>query len=128
MSQNKYTNPVDCKKVVTKHKGLPNGFLMEMFKDGDKTVVYMTTIHPGGFKGYHLHKVRRSRYVCLKGKVTVSINKAEVTLKAGQSMEIGTNVYIGLKNDGNEAAWLVNYPDPPYDPSLKDEQIDKDEL
>lgn len=105
---------------------------MELFKDGDKTVVYLTTIVPGGFKGYHLHKVRKSRYACLKGSLVVTMAKGDTIryqeLKAGESMEIGTDIFIGLDNKGTEEVWLINYPDPPYDPNLKDEQIDKDHL
>ena len=32
-----------------------------MFKDGDKTVVYLSAANPGAFKGYHLHRVRAAR-------------------------------------------------------------------
>ena len=34
------------------------------------------------------------------------------------------NVATGLENIGDEEAWLINYPDPPYDPDLKDEQVE----
>ena len=37
---------------------------------------------------------------------------------------IPPNVATGLENIGDEEAWLVNYPDPPYDPSLNDEQVE----
>ena len=37
---------------------------------------------------------------------------------------IPPNVATGLHNIGDEEAWLVNYPDPPYDPGLKDEQVE----
>ena len=37
---------------------------------------------------------------------------------------IPVNVATGLENVGDEEGWLVNYPDPPYDPSLKDEQVE----
>src|SRR3990167_9834420 len=48
-----------------------NGFLIELFKDGEKTVAYLSGAKPGAFKGYHLHKVRAARYVCLKGKMKI---------------------------------------------------------
>jgi hypothetical protein len=120
--------PEVCKKVITSYKGKENGYLLELFKDGDKTPVYLTTIKPGGFKGYHLHKVRRSRYACIKGKIMVILDGERVLLREGQRMEIDTNVFIGLQNDWKEEAWLINYPDPAYDPKLTDEQVDKDEL
>jgi len=37
---------------------------------------------------------------------------------------IPKNVATGLQNIGDEDGWLVNYPDPPYDPSLQDEQVE----
>ena len=33
-------------------------------------------------------------------------------------------VPTGLENIGKEDAWLINYPDPAYDPELKREQVD----
>ena len=43
---------------------------------------------------------------------------------------IPPNVATGLENIGDEEAWLINYPDPAYDPNLKDEQVEytQDEL
>ena len=41
-----------------------------------------------------------------------------------QRLYIPANVPNGLVNIGNEDGWLVNYPDPAYDPNLKDEQLD----
>ena len=37
---------------------------------------------------------------------------------------IPIDVATGLENIGDEEGWLVNYPDPPYDPELKDEQVE----
>ena len=62
----------EAKKITTKDlSGNENGFLIEMFKDGNKTVAYLTCAKPGAFKGYHLHKVRAARYVCIKGTMKV---------------------------------------------------------
>ena len=43
---------------------------------------------------------------------------------------IPKEIATGLLNIGQEEAWLVNYPDPPYDPGLVDEQVEytKEEL
>lgn len=113
-----------------------NGFLIELFKDGEKTEVYLTAAAPGAFKGYHLHRIRASRYVCIKGKmkITLFVNGKfeEHILDADdpKRLYIPNNTATGLENIGSEEAWLINYPDPPYDPSLKDEQVDytKEEL
>ena len=124
-----------AKYVLTKdHGGNENGFLIEMFKDGDKTVVYLSAATPGAFKGYHLHRVRAARYVCLRGRMRIILYqrngdrwvREEHILDASDPMRlfIPKNVATGLENIGDETGWLVNYPDPPYDPSLKDEQVE----
>lgn len=128
-----------CKKVVTKNSfGEPNGYLIELFKDGEKTTLYLTSAHPKAFKGYHLHRVRSSYYVCLKGKMKITVYEGPKTVSGeAQKVEhilsadnperlfLPTNVYIGLENISDEEAWLINFPRPPYDPNLKDEQVDK---
>jgi dTDP-4-dehydrorhamnose 3,5-epimerase-like enzyme len=124
-----------AKKVITHdHEGKDNGFLIEMFKDGDKTTVYMSAALPGAFKGYHLHRVRAARYVCLKGKMKIITyemvegdwTRSEHILDASDPTRlfIPKNVATGLENIGEEEGWLVNYPDPAYDPSLEDEQVE----
>ncbi len=122
-----------CKKVTTfdvKTKE-PNGHLIELYKDNDKTVVYLSAASPGAFKGYHLHTVRKSHYVPIKGKMKVTIisggEKEEHILDSAspERLLLPTNVYIGLENIGSEDAWLINFPDPAYDPTLRGEQLDK---
>lgn len=134
-----------AKKVVTyNHLGKENGFLIELFKEGDKTKVYLSAANPGEFKGYHLHRVRAARYICLKGRMKIILYvphkvgdetryvREEHVLDASRPKRlfIPKNIATGLKNIGDEEAWLINYPDPPYDPSLKDEQVEyvQDEL
>src|SRR3989338_784207 len=131
-----------CKKVTTKDtNGGENGFLVELYKDGPKTTVYLTAAKPGAFKGYHLHKVRASHYVCIKGKMRITVyedsdptsqdlasaRKVEHILDASvpERLYLPNEVYIGLENIGDEEAWLINHPEPAYDPSLVDEQVDK---
>lgn len=124
-----------AKKVLTyDHAGNENGFLIELFKDGDKTVVYLTAAKPGAFKGYHLHRVRAARYMCVKGRMRIILYsrgddrwvREEHILDASEPKRlfIPKDVATGLENAGNEEAWLINYPDPPYDPGLKDEQVE----
>ncbi|MBI2074347.1 MAG: WxcM-like domain-containing protein [Candidatus Levybacteria bacterium] len=129
----------DAKKVKTFDlQGDENGSLTEIHKDGEKTVIYLTTLKAGMFKGYHLHRVRAARYVCIKGKMKITLYKAGNTIPEEyildelnpQRLFIPNNVATGLLNMGDEEAWLINYPDPPYDPTLKDEQVEytKEEL
>ena len=130
---------VDAKKVITyDHNKLENGFLIELYKDGDKTTAYLTAASPGAFKGYHLHRVRAARYVCVKGKMKIILYKPgtkereEFILDSSkpQRLFIPKDIATGLENIGTDEAWLINYPDPPYDPSLVDEQVEytKEEL
>lgn len=128
----------DAKKVKTVgHNGSENGFLIELFKDketGEKTEAYLTAALPGAFKGYHLHRVRAARYVALKGKMKITTYEhdgskwipTETILDSSNPvrMFIPKDIATGLENIGDEEAWLVNYPDPAYDPSLKDEQVE----
>jgi dTDP-4-dehydrorhamnose 3,5-epimerase-like enzyme len=130
-----------AKKVTTfDHNKKENGFLIEMFKsaDGHKTEVYLSAAAPGAFKGYHLHRVRAARYVCLKGrmKIILYIPKSEggkttwareehiLDASEPKRLFIPKEVATGLENIGEEEGWLVNYPDPAYDPDLKDEQVE----
>lgn len=109
-----------------------NGFLIELFKDeaGVKTEAYLSCATPGAFKGYHLHRVRAARYVALKGKMKIILyvnGKREEHILSVDNLTrlyIPPNVPTGLENIGEEDAWLINYPDPAYDPNLKDEQVD----
>lgn len=126
------------KKVMTRAlDGPENGWLLELFKDratGKKTKVYMTTTMPGTFKGYHLHRIRAARYVCLKGRMKIityewtgqAWSRSEHVLDAEkpERMFIPKNVATGLQTIGGSEAWIVNYPDPAYDPDIKDEQIE----
>lgn len=121
----------EAKKVETfDAKGVKNGELIELYKDNEKTVAYLTTVLPGMFKGYHLHRVRAARYVCLKGKMKIILyqngKREEYILDAQnpQRLFIPNNVATGFFNVGEEEGWLINYPDPPYNPNLKDEQVE----
>ncbi len=120
-----------AKKVLTYDlSGKENGFLIELFKDGEKTIAYLTCATPGAFKGYHLHRVRAARYVCIKGKMKIILyvngKREEHILSANNPtrLYIPKNVPTGLENIGSEDAWLINFPEPAYDPNLKGEQVD----
>lgn len=121
----------EAKKVKTADlTGQENGFLIELFKDGRKTTAYLSAAKPGAFKGYHLHKVRSARYFCLKGKMKIIVyedgQRKEFILSEDkpQRLLIPAGLPTGLLNIGETEGWLVNFPDPAYDPDLKDEQLD----
>ncbi|HCM37557.1 MAG: hypothetical protein UV61_C0002G0108 [Candidatus Gottesmanbacteria bacterium GW2011_GWB1_43_11] len=118
-----------AKKVATYDlDGKENGWLMELFKEGDKTIAYISAALPGAFKGYHLHRIRAARYICLKGTMKIILyisgKREEHILTPGKRIYIPRETPTGLQCVSDEEAWLINYPDPPYDPSLKDEQVD----
>ena len=125
--------PKSKAKIVSTEdaEGKENGWLMELKKNDRFTESYLTVVKPGCFKGYHEHKVRESNYVCIRGTVTVITytknGREETVLHPGDKMNIPINTPTGIMN-GSDApyseAWLVNFPDPPYDPLLTDEQID----
>ena len=121
------------KKVITFDTSKnENGYLLELFKDktGKKTEVYMSVTKPGCFKGYHLHKVRSARYICIKGKIKITLfldgkfQEHILDSKENKRLFIPNNIPTGIENIGKEDAFLINYPDPSYDPDLKDEQIE----
>lgn len=110
-----------------------NGYLIELKKHGRHTDAYLSVALPGCFKGYHLHKVREANYVCVRGKVKVITYskltgaKTESILEIGDKLHIDTNTPTGIQNEWEDEAWLINFPDPAYDPELQDEQIDMTE-
>ena len=69
--------------------------------------------------------------MCLRGKVKITIVEGEQKVEHILSAEnperllMPTNVYIGIENIGTEDVWLINFPHPAYDPTLKGEQEDK---
>jgi len=123
-------------KVVTTYSedGNVNGSLKEMYKDRDKTVVYMTSVKPGATKGYHLHRVRAARYFPAIGKVKIILwkpgtpesEREEYMLDSEkpQRLFIPKDVATLLINEESEEAFFINFPDPAYDPNLKDEQVE----
>ena len=129
-----------AKRVTTyDHAGSENGWLQELYKDGEKTTAYLTAASPGAFKGYHLHRVRAARYVCVRGRMKIILYSQQKTatgvtkwtreehlLDAATPTRlfIPKDVATGLQNIGDEEGWLVNYPEPAYDPALKDEQVE----
>jgi len=119
----------DAKRITTfDDQGKENGFLIELEKDGPKTTSYLTCCKPGAMKGFHLHKRRTSNYICVRGEMTIITfgphGKEEKVITKGDTMSLGTGIPIGLKNNGDEEGWLINFPTPPYDPEDKDEQIE----
>ena len=127
---------IEDAKVVTTYDAAHtvNGSLKELYKDGNKTVVYMTSVTPGGTKGYHLHRVRAARYFPVLGTVKIVLwrpgtpeSEKEVHVlhsEKPQRLFIPKDVATLLVNDSDSEAFFINFPDPAYDPELKDEQVE----
>jgi len=127
-----------AKLVITKDpSGNENGWLMELFKDGDKTLSYLTVTKPGAFKGYHLHRLRTANFICVKGKVrliTYTFNgdyefhgewtRDEVILEPGDRVTVPPFTPTALESISEEDSWLINYPNPAFDPTITDEQVE----
>lgn len=120
------------KKVETSGPyGSKNGWLLELYKDEDKTLVYMVTLNAFTFKGYHLHRAITARWVCIKGSVKVTTYEwkdsqwilTETILNEGDALSIPPNMPTGIENLTDGEGWLINYPDPPYNPDMLDEQV-----
>ena len=124
-------------KHLTKdiHDNHVNGSLVPVWRNWDKTIkitpemVYVTSINPGEVKGPHLHIIRHSYYVCIKGKVVFIIKE-----NSGKYLEIESSeenhvlievpknrssAHINLSNEPSIILALVN---PSWKPDKRDEQ------
>jgi len=68
----------DTKDIRDKHV---NGSLTVIWRDWDKSLdivpkmVYVSSVNPGEIKGPHIHKKRKSFFVCIHGKVVFIIRE-----------------------------------------------------
>ncbi len=111
-----------------------NGWLIPVWRDWDKTIsvqpkmVYVTSINPGEIKGPHLHIIRHSYYVCIKGKVVFIIKENSGNYLEIESSEDNpilveipknrSSAHINLSNDTSLIMALVN---PSWKPDNQDE-------
>lgn len=116
------------------HDGHVNGFLIPAWRDWDETIsvppkmVYVTRINPGERKGPHLHIIRHSYYVCIKGKVVFIIKDNDgkyLEIESGEDnptlVEIPkgfSSAHINLSNEPSTILALVN---PSWKPDIRDE-------
>ena len=121
----------DTKDIHDEHI---NGYLIPIWRDWDESItvepkmVYMTTINPGEVKGPHLHIIRHSYYVCIKGKVVFIIKEdsgkyleIESSEEEPVLVEIPKNrssAHINLSSEPSIILALVN---PSWKPNNRDE-------
>jgi dTDP-4-dehydrorhamnose 3,5-epimerase-like enzyme len=106
-----------------------NGRLIEIHTQKGKTEVYLSTIYPHQFKGWHRHSKLVQRFTCIKGEVVIIMidknnKREEVVLLATnpETITIDKGITIGIRCVGDEEAYLICVPEPPYDPSDKEEK------
>lgn len=126
-----------CKRVQTKDaQGQLNGQIVEVAKNyqdlrenvGKKdrrveTLVYISTVTPGGLKGYHGHTSRTSTYVAVGGKSEIhALNQltGELYVYEIDGDETPYRViaepgyFLALKSREGSAATFIGVPNPPY--------------
>lgn len=115
------------------------GLLMEMLRSDDPDFqkfgqVYVTMVHPGVAKAWHLHKVQTDHFVCVGGTAKVVLHdtrdssptKGEtdefiVGWQDQRRIQIPPLVYHGFAAVGDEPAYIVNIPTELYDYEHPDE-------
>jgi len=125
------------KKFITKNiSGNANGFVLPIINIHDHFVadkqwpkqVYLTVAAPNEIKGPHLHKKRWGLFTCIKGniKVVVKIEGQYHEYFSGENYEFQTiqvpaGIAAALVNIGNEEAYILNMPSPPWHKDDMDE-------
>lgn len=126
-----------CKKVDTfddlKKK---NGWLLEIVSDRDgftkhlKGQVYLTTIKPGAFKGFHLHALADYFITCVKGKIKDVVYLSRTDKKETDLGESDfKTIYVpkgyphGMENVGEGEAYALIYRYPSWSSEIR-EQLD----
>ncbi len=123
-------------KHITKdiRDGHVNGFLIPAWRDWDTTItvppemVYITSINPGERKGPHLHIIRHSHFVCIKGHVVFIIKEKSGKYLEIESSEVNpilieipkgfSSAHINLSSEPSTILALVN---PSWKPDTRDE-------
>ena len=135
MSENKIKSHT-LEKHQTKdiRDGHVNGSLIPVWRNWDKTIsvqpemVYVTSINPGERKGPHLHMIRHSYYVCIKGKVVFIIKEKSgkyLEIESSEEnpvlVEIPKNYSSAHINLSNEPSIILSVVNPSWKPDNRDE-------
>lgn len=125
------------RKIETKDAdGKPNGWLLEIISDRDGATkhltgqMYLTVAEPGTFKGFHLHALADYAVTCIKGRVEEVIYRGQYekeVIEMGdgdfKTVHLPHGLPHGIRNIGNEPAYVLIYRCPSWDPNIK-EQLD----
>lgn len=116
------------------HDGHLNGNLIPIWRDWDKTIsvkptmVYVTSINPDEIKGPHLHIMRHSYYVCIKGKVVFIIKNKDgkyLEIESGEDNPVLVEIPKGFSsahiNLSKESSTILALVNPSWKPDNRDE-------
>tara|TARA_B100001765_G_C19427737_1_gene304169 strand:- start:139 stop:606 length:468 start_codon:yes stop_codon:yes gene_type:complete len=114
--------------------GHTNGSLIPVWKDWEDIIkvhpkmVYVTTINPGEIKGPHLHIIRYSYFVCIRGKVVFIIRdksgkyiEIESSFEKPNLVQIPRNYASCHINLSNDVSMILSLVEPAWRPDNKDE-------
>ena len=114
--------------------GHTNGSLIPVWKDWEDIIkvhpkmVYVTTINPGEIKGPHLHIIRYSYFVCIRGKVVFIIRdksgkyiEIESSFEKPNLVQIPRNYESCHINLSNDVSMILSLVEPAWRPDNKDE-------
>lgn len=121
-------------EIKTQKDDITNGRLLPLFTHQGKTEVYLSTIYPNRFKGYHIHKKQTVRFSVIRGEVILMVIDPQTKVKSDthlsstnpKSVEIEPGLAMGIRNVSDTESYILFYPDPPYDPN-DEEQYDYQE-
>jgi dTDP-4-dehydrorhamnose 3,5-epimerase len=135
LSENKIkSHPLEKHQTKDIHDGHVNGSLIPVWRNWDKTIsvqpemVYVTSINPGERKGPHLHLIRHSYYVCIKGKVVFIIKEKSgkyLEIESSEEnpvlVEIPKNYSSAHINLSSEPSIILSVVNPSWKPDNRDE-------
>ena len=135
MSENEIkSHPLEKHQTKDIHDGHVNGSLIPVWRNWDKTIsvqpemVYVTSINPGERKGPHLHLIRHSYYVCIKGKVVFIIKEKSgkyLEIESSEEnpvlVEIPKNYSSAHINLSSEPSIILSVVNPSWKPNNRDE-------
>jgi|TARA_B110000438_G_scaffold121155_1_gene118290 dTDP-4-dehydrorhamnose 3,5-epimerase len=128
------SHPLEKHQTKDIHDGHVNGSLIPVWRNWDKTIsvqpemVYVTSINPGERKGPHLHLIRHSYYVCIKGKVVFIIKEKSgkyLEIESSEEnpvlVEIPKNYSSAHINLSSEPSIILSVVNPSWKPDNRDE-------
>ena len=126
--------PLEKHQTKDIHDGHVNGSLIPVWRNWGKTIsvqpemVYVTSINPGERKGPHLHIIRHSYYVCIKGKVVFIIKEKSgkyLEIESSEEnpvlVEIPKNYSSAHINLSSEPSIILSVVNPSWKPDNRDE-------